>query len=215
MDNVNYYLKYKEIIESISNNKEQKPKLLLQACCGPCSTAVVSELIDYFDITIYYYNPNIYPKEEYEKRFDQFKLIPSISKIVKAVYDDSEYYNAIKNIDGYEKQREGGRRCYECYKLRIDNTAKYAKEHGFDYFSTTLSISPYKNSIWINELGIEAMNKYDINFLYSNFKKNEGYKKSIAYSKEYGLYRQEYCGCEFSLQEKLEYNNLKNKNTKN
>ena len=204
MENVNYYLKYLDELEII-NKEEKKPTLLLHACCGPCSTAVLDELTNFFDITIYYYNPNIYPESEYEKRYDQFKLIPQVKLIEKCDYNDQEFYNAIKDVDNYDKLKEGGKRCYECYKLRLEKTCKYAKDNNFDYFSTTLSISPYKNSNWINEIGIELMEKYNIKFLYSNFKKKEGYKKSIAYSKEYGLYRQEYCGCKYSLEEMKNY----------
>lgn len=194
------YNKYKEILKSI--DKSNKPKILVHACCGPCSTAVLEKLNDYFDVTIYYYNPNIYPESEYELRYDQFKNIPILKNIIKGDYKEEEYYNAINNIKDYDKLREGDIRCFSCYEFRLENTAKLAKEKGFDYFTTTLSISPYKNSDWINELGDRLSNKYNIKFLYSNFKKEEGYKESIKLSKDFGLYRQEYCGCIFSLNEK-------------
>ena len=204
MEKENYYLKYLVEIETIKKeieNKKKKPTLLLQACCGPCSTIVLKELLPYFDITIYYYNPNIYPVDEYEKRYEQFGKIPDVTNIIKCDYNEIEFYEKIKDIKDYDTLKEGGERCRACYELRLEKTCKYAKEHNFDYFSTTLSISPYKNSAWINEIGVELMNKYDIKFLYSNFKKKDGYKKSIQYSHEYDLYRQEYCGCVYSLEE--------------
>lgn len=199
MDSVNYYLKYKEIVKQIEL-KGEKPKILVQACCGPCSTQVLNELKKFFSVTLFYYNPNIYPKEEFEKRYEQFKLIPD-SNVIKGEYEESEFYNSISNVENFASLKEGSKRCYYCYRFRLKKTAKEAKEKGFDFFTTTLSISPYKNSEWINEIGEELQEEYDIPFLYSNFKKDDGYKKSISFSKEYGLYRQEYCGCIYSLEE--------------
>jgi len=206
MEQTNYYLKYKEELKQLGNTK---PKILVQACCGPCSTAVLNELKQYFDVTLYYYNPNIYPESEFEKRYDQFVLIPD-TKVIKGKYEESCFYNSISKVKDFGTLKEGSKRCYWCYYFRLEETAKLASTQGFDYFTTTLSISPYKNANWINEIGEKMMQKYDIKFLYSNFKKENGYKKSIEFSKEYGLYRQEYCGCEFSLKEALEKQISKN-----
>ena len=190
---------YKEFLTKIEALKQEpKKKILIHACCGPCSSEVIDFLKDVFDITIYYYNPNIYPKEEYEKRYDQFSLLPYKFDIVKGDYEESKYYDAIK---GYEDLGEFSKRCYKCFYFRLEETAIYASVHHFDYFTTTLSISPYKNSKWINEIGYELSKKYNIEYLYSDFKKQEGYKKSIELSKKYKLYRQEYCGCKYSMEE--------------
>ena len=193
---------YKDFLKKIEEiKKEGKKRILIHACCAPCSSEVIDFLKDIFDITILYYNPNIYPQEEYEKRYDQFTLLPYQFCLIKGKYEDDKYYEAIK---GYEDLGEFSQRCYKCFYLRMEETAKKAKELGFDYFTTTLSISPYKNSKWINEIGYELEKKYNVNYLYSDFKKQEGYKKSIELSKEYGLYRQEYCGCVYSLKESEE-----------
>ena len=203
---INYDLKLKEIIASLDEKKV--PKLLLHACCGPCSSYVLSYLTNYFDITILYYNPNIYPEEEYIRRKDEAKrLIGEMPfkypvKFIETDYIPDEFYLAVK---GKEQLGERSLRCFECYKLRLDKTAKYAKDFGYDYFTTTLSISPYKNASWINEIGEELQNKYNIKYLYGDFKKNDGYKKSLEYSKEYNLYRQDYCGCVYSKEERLNH----------
>ena len=190
---------YKEFLIKIDElKKEPKKKILIHACCGPCSSEVIDFLKEVFDITIYYYNPSIYPKEEYEKRYDQFSLLPYKFDIVKGKYEEDKYYDAIK---GYEDLGEFSERCYKCFYFRLEETAIYASVHHFDYFTTTLSISPYKNSKWINEIGYELSKKYNIEYLYSDFKKQEGYKKSIELSKKYKLYRQEYCGCKYSKEE--------------
>lgn len=190
---------YKEFLEKIEDLKQEpKKRILIHACCGPCSSEVIDFLKDVFDITIYYYNPNIYPKEEYEKRYDQFSLLPYKFDIVKGEYEESKYYDAIK---GCEDLGEFSKRCYKCFYFRLEEAAKYASANHFDYFTTTLSISPYKNSKWINEIGYELSKKYNIEYLYSDFKKQEGYKKSIELSKKYKLYRQEYCGCKYSKEE--------------
>ena len=191
-----------EEIELIKD-REVKPKLLLHACCGPCSSYVVEYLSKFFDITIYYYNPNTYPEVEFNRRLDELnKFISSFNNKIKVVeenYNPIEFYN---NIKGLEHLGEKSRRCYNCYKLRMNKAALYAKENNFDYFTTTLSISPYKNANWINEIGSKLENKIGIKYLYSDFKKKDGYKRSLELSKEYGLYRQEYCGCVYSKQER-------------
>ena len=196
MEQITNYKNFLKKIEEIK--KESKKKILIHACCAPCSSEVIDFLKDIFDITILYYNPNIYPQEEYEKRYDQFTLLPYQFGLIKGKYEDDKYYEAIK---GYEDLGEFSQRCYKCFYFRMEECAKIAKENHFDYFTTTLSISPYKNSKWINEIGYELEKKYNVNYLYSDFKKQEGYKKSIELSKEYGLYRQEYCGCVYSLKE--------------
>lgn len=187
--------KYKTFINGEMNIK---PKVLIHACCAPCSSEVLKELSSVCDITIYYYNPNTYPYEEYVKRFNEFQKLPDSFNIINETYDEKEFIDYIGNVKGLE---EGSVRCYKCYDLRLKQTAKKAKELNFDYYTTTLSISPYKNSKWINEIGNRYAKEFGVEFLYSDFKKNDGYKKSIVLSKEYDLYRQEYCGCRFSMGE--------------
>lgn len=195
---MNYQVELEKIIEG---NKDKIPSLLLHSCCGPCSSYVLEYLSKYFDITVYYYNPNMDTEDEFIKRLnEQIKVInklPSINKIklIEGKYTPEYYLNYIK---GLENELEGGNRCHMCYNLRLEETAKLAKELNFDYFCTTLTVSPYKNAKVINELGKNLENKYNISYLYSDFKKKEGYKRSIELSKEYDLYRQDYCGCVFS-----------------
>lgn len=187
--------------ENILNNLDSKKKLLLHSCCGPCSSYVISYLTNYFDITILYYNPNIYPYDEYLKRKqEQIKLINEIDCSNNLDIMDCDYDNDLyeKCIIGLENEPERGNRCMVCYNLRMEKTAKMAKEYNYDYFCTTLSVSPYKNSEWINKIGEKLQNKYNINWLYSDFKKKDGYKQSILLSKKYNLYRQDYCGCIYS-----------------
>lgn len=210
MQKINYDKVMEEIIES--NRKDGlKPKLLLQVCCAPCSTEVLNRLKDDFDIDIYFYNPNIYPNEEFYKRADVLKdLVRQMGedfKIFVAENNPEEFYSYVANR---EKDVEGGESCYKCYELRLKETAKMAKEKNYDYFSTTLSISPHKNSAWLNEIGEKLEKEYKIKYLFSDFKKKNGYKNSIEYSKKYGLYRQDYCGCVFSYMEKDERNKNRN-----
>lgn len=192
---------YSAMCENILNNLNDKKKLLLHSCCGPCSSYVISYLTKYFDITILYYNPNIFPYDEYLKRKEeQIKLINEIDKvncvdIIDCDYDN-DYYNEC--IKGLEKEPERGNRCKVCYYLRMKKTAILAKENDYDFFCTTLSVSPYKNAEWINNYGKELENKYNVKWLYSDFKKKDGYKSSILLSNKYNLYRQNYCGCIYS-----------------
>ncbi len=195
---INNYKEFKDFL----NNLTTKPTLLLHACCAPCSSYTIELLRNYFDITIFYSNDNIYPKTEYDKRLDEItrfiKNFPDI-KLISDGYNGDDYNNI---VSGYEHLGEKSKRCYLCYKLRLTKTVLMAKKLNFDYFSTTLSISPYKIERWINEIGYELEKEYGINYLYSNFKKEDGYKKSIELSKKYNLYRQDYCGCKYSIEEK-------------
>ena len=196
----NYYLLFENQLNRIKE-KVKVPTILLHSCCAPCSSHVITFLKEYFDITIIYYNPNIYPYEEYKKRKEeQIRLLNEIKSKNKLNIIDCDYDNNIyeKTIKGLEKEKEGGSRCYKCFWLRLDKTAQIAKENNYDYFSTTLTISPYKNSTVINEIGKELETIYNITWLYSDYKKKDGYKKSIQLSKEYNLYRQNYCGCIYS-----------------
>lgn len=191
MKNYNEFLNFLE-------NLNYRPKLLLHSCCGPCSSSVIELLSKYFDIDVYYYNPNIYPKEEYVKRMNEQKRLLDILNInlIKGEYDENSYYEKIK---GLENEPEGGKRCYKCIKMRMEKASIYAKNNGYDFFTTTLSVSPHKSSPMINEIGFSLEEKYNIKYLYSDFKKKEGYKRSIILSKKYNLYRQDYCGCKYSL----------------
>lgn len=195
---------YDKLLKEIINNIKEKnitPNLLLHSCCGPCSSYVIEYLNEYFNITILYYNPNISPYEEYLKRKEeQIKLINSIETKNKINIIDCDYDNDIyeEKIKGLEKEPEKGKRCTVCFDLRLDYTAKKAKALNYNYFCTTLTVSPYKNSELINKIGKEKQEKYNINWLYSDFKKNNGYKRSIELSKKYNLYRQNYCGCVYS-----------------
>lgn len=204
---INYDLEMEKII---NNNQDNNivPTLLLHSCCAPCSSATLERLSNYFKITIFYYNPNITDQNEYQKRVEEQKkfisLIPSKYEIkfIEGNYDPQIYFDTVK---GYEHLKEGSERCFRCYRFRLLETAKTAKELGFDYFTTTLSISPYKNSKVLNEIGYELEKEIGINYLCADFKKKNGYKRSIELSKQYNLYRQDYCGCLFSKKEREEY----------
>jgi len=192
-----------EMIRKISDDKI-KPTLLLHSCCAPCSSYVLKKLNVYFDITVFYYNPNIEPLDEYLKReqeqitfINQFNLENKIA-FAHAPYEPEAFHDAIK---GFESEKEGGMRCFKCYELRLRKTAEFAKQNGFDYFTTTLSISPYKNANKLNEIGERISKELKLKYLYADFKKKEGYKQSIILSDEYGLYRQDYCGCLYSKAE--------------
>ena len=194
---------YQLELEELNNIKDKK-KLLLHSCCAPCSSHVITFLTKYFDITILYYNPNISPKKEYDKRKEeQIRLINEIDKINNVNIIDCDYDNDIYEslIKGYEDCPERGDRCTICFNLRLEKTAKLASELNYDYFCSTLSVSPYKNSKLINEIGETLSQKYKVKWLYSDFKKNDGYKKSIELSHKYDLYRQNYCGCKYSIRE--------------
>ncbi len=200
MNKINYQKRLDEII-SFNCKNGVVPKLLLHACCAPCSSYCLEYLSQYFEISVLYYNPNISIKEEYEYRLSEEKrLISSMDfkndvRIIDCDYNTKDFFNAVK---GLENEPEGGRRCEECFKLRLNATAAEAKRLGIEYFGTTLTISPLKNAELINEIGEQLGEKYGVKWLYSDFKKKEGYKRSIVLSKKYDLYRQNYCGCIFS-----------------
>lgn len=191
---------YQIVMENIIKNLDHKPTLLLHACCGVCSSSVLEKLNNYFNTTILYYNPNIYPEEEYQKRLQTQKEIIKKMKlnteILEIGYDSKEFE---KIAIGLENEKEGGSRCAKCFYLRLEKTAQLAKENDFEYFTTTLSVSPYKDSQVLNKIGKILEEKYHIKYLYSDFKKKEGYKRSNELAKEYNLYRQNYCGCKYSI----------------
>lgn len=198
-------MNYEKLMEEQILNSKEGSSLLLHACCAPCSSAVLERLASHFKISILYYNPNITEEKEYQKRLDELKKF--ISKltfkypinIIDSRYEPKEFFQIAK---GLEKEKERGKRCYKCYELRLEETAKVAKEKNFDFFATTLTLSPYKMTSWLNEIGENLSEKYQANYLYSDFKKKNGYKRSIELSKEYNLYRQDYCGCIYSKLER-------------
>ena len=193
---MNYQLELDKLIE----NNEGKT-LLLHSCCAPCSSYVLEYLSNYFKITVYYYNPNISPYEEYLKRKEeQIRLINTMKTKYKVDIIDADYDNDVyeEKIKGLENEPERGIRCHICYRLRLEKTCIKAKELSFDFFGTTLTLSPYKDSNVLNKIGEELMKEYNINYLFSDFKKRNGYKRSIELSKIYNLYRQDYCGCIYS-----------------
>lgn len=197
----------KSLEKLIEENKKNgiRPSLLLHACCAPCSSYCIEYLHKYFDITLFFYNPNIYPSEEYSFRAEELRrLVKEMEldiKVIEPENDPDSFYSIAK---GKEDIKEGGMRCFDCYRLRLEKTASYAKENGFDYFTTTLSISPLKNSAKLREIGLELEEKYKIKNLPSDFKKKEGYKRSIELSKKHNLYRQNYCGCVYSRKQSEE-----------
>lgn len=198
---MNYNFECEKILNSIDLN--HKPTLLLHSCCAPCSSAVLERISKYFSITILFYNPNITDYEEYLKRKEELKrLIKDVGYDIKIMDCDYDKEKFISLALGLENKKEGDIRCYKCYKLRLEKTAMEARNNNFDYFTTTLSISPYKNSKWLNEIGEELAIKYNINYLYADFKKKNGYKRSVELSNIYHLYRQDYCGCIYSKVER-------------
>lgn len=215
MDIKRNYQKELEQVLSTLTCKELTPSLLLHSCCAPCSSYVLEYLSSFFNITIFYYNPNISFEEEYYRRIEEQKrLILSLPtkntiRFLQGRYDTERFYTLAK---GYEADPEGGPRCFNCYELRLDETGRIAKEQGFDYFSTTLSISPHKNAAKLNEIGEAMSKKHQTPYLYSDFKKKNGYKRSIELSKEYDLYRQDYCGCAYSKAYTEKLNMQRNEN---
>ncbi len=208
MNKVNYQKETDKIIKKIEE-EGSAPKLMLHSCCAPCSSYTLEYLSDFFEISVFYYNPNIYPKEEFEKRFaEQKRLIEALPaknriSLIKGEYNPNDFFEIAK---GLEDAKEGFERCFKCYRQRLEKTAEIAKENNFDFFCTTLSISPLKNSQKINEIGFETAERFGVKWLPSDFKKKEGYKRSIELSREYDLYRQDFCGCIYSKRAKEEEN---------
>lgn len=199
MNKINYQKVLDETLNKLS--RENPPKLLLHVCCAPCSSYVLEYLSEYFEITAFFYNPNIDTDSEYRHRAEELirfineKNFSNKVDYVIAEYNSTEFYDTVK---GLEQCREGGNRCFKCYELRLCRSADYAQKHKYDYFTTTLSISPLKNADKLNEIGGNLSEEYKIPYLFSDFKKKNGYKRSIELSKEYNLYRQNFCGCVFS-----------------
>lgn len=192
---------YQKELDGVLQGLDRVPTLLLHSCCAPCSSYVLEYLSQYFSITVFYYNPNIASGEEYEKRLaEQRRLIAALPvkhpiMLEAGAYAPEAFYTAVQ---GFEQEPEGGSRCFRCYRLRLEETAALAHQKGFDYFTTTLSISPLKNATWLNEIGEALSDVYEVTYLVSDFKKKGGYQRSIALSREYDLYRQNFCGCVYS-----------------
>lgn len=200
MNRENFFRKFDKTVGQFG---DAKPGILLHSCCGPCSSSVLELLSKYFDVTVLWYNPNLYPEAEYDKRLEtQKQLIDAIAedgvqaKLLVEPWRSEDYFSRIK---GLENEPEEGRRCLECFKIRLEETARIASERGFEWFCTTLTVSSRKDAVAINAIGREAEAKYGVKWLPSEFKKREGNHRSIILSEKYGLYRQEYCGCVFSL----------------
>ena len=199
---INYQKELDGILTKLGQ-EQRIPTLLIHSCCAPCSSYVLEYLSEYFKITVFYYNPNIYPESEYTKRIvEQQKLIQDMDfkhpvSFMAGEYEKEKFYAM---SEGMEHLKEGGARCMKCYELRLSEAAKQAAAGGFDYFTTTLSISPMKNAQKLNEIGVRVGKEHGVEYLVSDFKKKNGYKRSVELSKEYGLYRQDYCGCIFSRQ---------------
>lgn len=211
----NYQKELDNILINLQNNS--KPKLLLHACCGPCSSYVLEYLSSHFDITVLFYNPNIYPSAEYKRRLSELKnfykefppVIQNKVKLIEEIYNPDDFYSSIDIINHPEfaNEKEKGNRCHLCYKFRLKKTFEYAEHNNFDFFCTTLSISPFKDSLQINEIGEELCKDSKTKWLFSDFKKSSGFLRSLQLSKEYNLYRQDYCGCIFSLNNSSEKKN--------
>ncbi len=209
MNKINYQKELYKLIQTLCKEKTV-PTLLLHSCCAPCSSYCIEYLSQYFKITVFYYNPNLYPDEEYEKRvkeqvnfIDRFNQTDPVFpiKVISGDFDKESFYDFIK---GYEGEPEGGARCGRCFRLRLSKTARMAKEGEFDYFATTLTISPLKNAELINGIGCEIADEAGVDYLCTDFKKKNGYKRSVELSKEYDMYRQDYCGCVYSYKKRME-----------
>lgn len=206
LQKINYQKELDRLITDLQK-EEKVPTLLLHSCCAPCSSYVLEYLSNYFRITVLYYNPNIYPESEYSKRIiEQQTLIGAMRtkypvQFIAGDYEKEKFYTM---ANGLEEVQEGGVRCFKCYELRLREAAEIAKAGGYEYFTTTLSISPLKNAAKLNEIGLKLAEEYGVAYLTSDFKKKNGYKRSVELSAQYGLYRQDYCGCEFSMRQRLE-----------
>jgi hypothetical protein len=199
----NYQKELDQLIYKLTQ-ENKVPTLLLHSCCAPCSSYVLEYLSEYFKITVLYYNPNISPETEYQYRIaEQQRLIEAMEtkypvSFISYPYSPEDFYGAVR---GLEQEPEGGRRCEKCFRVRLEKTAELASREGYDFFTTTLSISPMKNAVLLNEIGEKLAEEYGVYYLCSDFKKRNGYLRSVELSKVYELYRQNYCGCVYSLQE--------------
>ena len=197
---INYDLQMQDIIRKLEQEKSEKPHLLLHSCCGPCSSAVLEKLTPHFRVTVFFFNPCIHPAAEYEKRLSEQKRLIEEAKLpvdlLEAVYDPQSYFALVK---GLENAPEGGERCLVCFRQRLMATAQAAKEHGYDFFTTTLTVSPHKNAENLNRIGQEVSHETGMTFLPADFKKRSGYLRSLELSREYSLYRQDWCGCVYSM----------------
>lgn len=196
-------INYDKVFSDLLKHKKENASLLLHVCCAPCSTAVLERLVKDFKVTLFFDNPNIYPSEEYTLRKKECEaLVDYLSlysvTMIETLYEPKRFYEAVKN---YSHLKEGSARCFSCYRMRLEETAKYAASEGYDYFGTTLSISPHKNAQVLNFLGEKLEKAYGISYLYSDFKKQGGFKRSLELSEQYGFYRQDYCGCAYSKME--------------
>lgn len=202
---MNYQLELEKILDTAG---KQGKKVLLHSCCAPCSSYVLTYLRQYFEVTVFYFNPNITEDAEYRKRvIEQKRLIEQLNAEgggyeITCIEGDYEPRSFLELVKGYETAPEGGERCKLCFRQRLEATAVLAKKQEFDYFATTLTVSPLKNATVLNEIGLELGEVYDVAYLVSDFKKKDGYKQSIELSKKYDLYRQDYCGCAFSKAER-------------
>ncbi len=198
---INYQRELEKLISEVCSDGK-RPVVFLHSCCGPCSSYVLEYLTQYFDVLLYFYNPNIHPAEEYNKRLDaQKKVIENIPfsgsvKIIEGEYIPKDFFDAVK---GFETEPEGGLRCEKCIEMRMKDTALKAIEYRTDFFATTLTVSPHKNALYINKTGNSIENEHNIRYLMSDFKKKNGYKRSIELCREYDIYRQNYCGCIYSI----------------
>lgn len=214
-NNINYQKCMEEIIAHACTDGHV-PRLLLHSCCAPCSSYCLMVLSEYFEVTVFYYNPNIYPEEEYRMRVqEQARFVERFPvkhpvTFLEGHYDTERFYEMAK---GLEQEPEGGKRCFACYELRLREAAGLAVRDGYDFFTTTLSISPLKNAQKLNEIGARLAEEYGVRYLFSDFKKKDGYKKSTEISREYGMYRQNYCGCVYSLRERNKAGRDKEGNT--
>ena len=201
---INYHKLMLDEIERMTS-EEKRPKLLLHSCCAPCSSFVIEYLSTYFEMEVYFFNPNNHPKKEYLRRLDeQIRMVEEMGLNYQVIGPEHQSELFYEEVKGCERLGEGSERCVRCFDLRLEKAAEYAAAHGFEYFTTSLTISPMKNAAKLNELGEAAGLKYGVKFLNSDFKKNNGYKRSIELSKQYDLYRQHYCGCAFSIKEQQE-----------
>ena len=193
---------HNKMFNDIVSGLKIRPRLILHTCCAPCSSSVLEKLEKFFDISIYYFNPNIAPEEEYDRRLAELRFFlrsTGREKNIKLIEPEYNHLHFLTRVSGLEEEKEGGKRCYECYKMRLEETMRHGIAAGFDYFTTALSVSPYKNAEWINHLGIELAKRGRAQYLPADFKKNNGYLRSLELSRQHGLYRQDYCGCEFSI----------------